>query len=102
MKDMIEIDGVQYQKVEAEDERLRLVIVDNRGLTFIGRCRLDGNDEWMLIRDARCVIYWGTTKHVAELVKGPTTKTQFGLARDVRIRCQNVIAVYDCEEEGWK
>ena len=48
-------------------EVMRIAIVDNRGLTFVGYMDIHKNDYWVTIRDARCVIYWGTTKHLAEL-----------------------------------
>lgn len=97
----ITVNGVEYvPRQTPADERLRIVIVDNRGLTFVGKVSLTGEDQWLSIREARCVIYWGTTQHIAELANAPTSKVRLGLARDVLVRRNNVIAVYDCGE-GW-
>ena len=79
-----------------EGEALRIAIVDNRGLTFVGHMSLKGDGEWITIRGARCIVYWGTTKHLAELVDGPTSKTKFGVRKTVTVRRENIVAVYDC------
>lgn len=103
MTDRIELNGVTYvREVLPDDERLRIVIADNRGLTFVGCCSLSGNSEWITIRDARCVILWGTDKHLAQLATdGPRPNTKLGETRDVVIRRANVVAVYDCGEAWW-
>ena len=100
-EDRIEINGVAYVRETIEpDCRMRLIIADNRGLTFVGRCSLDGDSEWISIRDARCVIVWGTDQHLAQLAESPRSNTRLGAMRDVRVRRSNIVAVYDCGE-GW-
>lgn len=98
--DRVEVNGVTYvREVVLPDERWRIVIADNRGLTFVGRCSLSGDDEWIRIRDARCVIVWGTDKHLAQLAaSGPRPNTKFGTTDDVLVRRNNIVAVYDCGE----
>ena len=101
MQQELMIDGVRYHRVDDSGERMRIAIVDNRGLTFVGRMSLNGNSEWITIHDARCVIYWGTTKHLAQLAAdGPTDKTRLGQTRDVIVSARSIVAVYDCGE-GW-
>jgi hypothetical protein len=105
----LSVNGVDYVRkdsipqnvtVPLENEAMRIVCVDNRGLTFVGKCSLDEKGEWLTIKDAMCVIYWGTTQHIAELVNGPTSKTRLGKAQTVRVRAENVVFVYDCVS-GW-
>lgn len=96
----IAIDGVEYRPVGEEPARageaMRIVIADNRGLTFVGRFSLDGTDEFVTIYGARCVIRWGTTKHLAQLADGPTSNTLLGAERTVRVPRRNIVAVYEC------
>jgi len=106
MVDNVEIDGVQYAPVNVEGESLRIVIVDNRGLTFVGRCEdpaeCDGSGM-ITIRNARCIIQWGTKEHLAELAaSGPKTETRLGLARDVKVAVDGIVLVYECDASVWK
>jgi len=102
MKDVITVDGEKYQRIGTEKERLMIICVDNRGLMFVGRVDLSGKGEFVTIRNARCVIYWGTENHVAELVSGPKSKTKLGAAADVKILRKNMVFAYACDKEGWK
>lgn len=44
----------------------------------------DLNARTMGLKEARCAIYWGTTKGVAELAaNGPTSKSRIGAAVDL-------------------
>ena len=101
--DSVIIDGEEFVKVaNPTEQKMRILIVDNRGLTLVGQCSLGGSSEWIRVFDARCIIYWGTTQHLAELVDGPTSKTRFGKSETVIIRRENIVAVYDCNKGGWK
>jgi hypothetical protein len=84
-----------------DGEVMRIIIADNRGLTFVGKTNLEPCDKgYITIRGAQCIIYWGTTKHLAELGDGPTKKTKLGKARTVRVPAKNIVAVYECGG-GW-
>jgi hypothetical protein len=100
--DTIELNGVKYRRAEPSGERMRIVIADNRGLTFVGRCNIDGDSEQIVIHDARCIIHWGTEKHLAQLVNGPTEETGLGACADVTVFRRNLVAAYDVDEEKWK
>lgn len=104
MNDTIVVNGREYRAVTTSEERLRIIIADNRGLTFIGHCSLPSEDdgEWVLIRGARCIIKWGTQEHLAELCEGPLEETVLGAKRDVRVRRANIVAIYECDQEGWR
>lgn len=104
MEEIIEVNGVKYKKIEGEKERLRILIIDNRGLTFVGRVNFDNVENGRVkVREARCVIRWGTAKHLAELAaKGPRPNTRFGLSRDIEVSGQDIVMSIDCDEEAWK
>jgi len=94
------IDGQLYEKAETKGEKMRIVIVDNRGLMYVGKTNLEPDDKGhVLIRDARCVVYWGTTKHIAELIGGPTGKTRLGAVGDVSFRAENLVVFYDVADD---
>ena len=89
----VTIDGIEYTPVRDTDEELRIVIVDNRGLTFVGYTNIYNPDNGIiLIRKARCIIRWGTKKHIAELVNGPLEETVLGAVADVEV--SGIIASY--------
>lgn len=96
---MIEINGQMYKKVDKAAQRMRIVICDNRGLTFIGKCDPTEGDN-IVIEDARCIIRWGTTKHLAELANNgrPLDGTKLGSKRTVTVRRDNIIAWYDVDD----
>jgi len=101
----VTIDGTDYQPVNTEGETLRIVVADNRGLTFVGMCKDPAEIDpacWLTIRDARCVIRWGTTSHIAQLAaEGPSANTRLGVARTVRVRVLSCVFYYDCNVEAW-
>ena len=83
------------------DDHLMIVGVDNRGLTFIGWVDLSG-EGMITIKDARCIIRWGTTEHLAELAEdGPTENTMLGRARDVIVNKHNIQFAYYANEKRW-
>ena len=95
------INGVEYQPVSAGGEEKMIVICDNRGLTFVGDVDLSGDSDMITIRNAQCIIRWGTTEHLAELVHGPKDETSLGTKEDVIVFRRNLVAAYRCGS-GWK
>ena len=94
----ITVDGVEYEPVRKSGERRVIIICDNRGLTFVGWANLDGDSERVVIRDARCIIRWGTKKHLAEIAAGPTSDTILGACATVEVFRANLVAVYEAGE----
>lgn len=96
--DNVVINGIEYHPVKRTGP-LSIVIADNRGLTFVGRVEWETTVNGLVcIRDARCIIRWGTSQHLAQLAEsGPTDETVLGAARDVFVA--NVIALYECSEK---
>jgi hypothetical protein len=97
----VTIDGIEYAPVEKDCEKLRIVVVDNRGLMFVGFCDLSGENENITIRNARCIIYWGTSQHIAEIVNEPTKDTRLGAPANVDVFRRNLICSYECGK-GWE
>jgi hypothetical protein len=89
------IDGTEYIERQTVDGCQRYIIcVDSRGLTFVGDVDLGCDDEFLTISNARCIIHWGTTRHIAELVNGPLEKTKLGATEDVIVRRDNIVFAY--------
>ena len=102
MKKTITVDGIEYTRATGDGEAMRIVICDNRGLTFVGRCVHPSSvpaGEWLTIHDARCIIVWGTTGHLAELCDGPTSSTKLGTAKTATVNPSMCVAAY--EAAGW-
>ena len=75
MKEVV-IDGVTYVKAGEIGEGMSVVVVDSSGLTYVGLFDVENPGK---IRNARCVIRWGTTGHLSELAnKGPLENTKLG------------------------
>ncbi len=101
----VTVNGVKYyakRPVQSvKGEHMRIIIVDGSGLTFVGRCSLEGDGDRILIRDARCVVRWGTKNHLAELVGGPSKETVLGAMADVEVFRPNLVASYIVDEGAW-
>ena len=95
------IDGVKYVRKDLIDGKQKMIVIcDNRGLTMVGDVNLRSEDDWITIENARCVLRWGTTKHLAELVNGPTKNTVLGYKQDFICNKANVVGAYFCGD-GW-
>jgi len=61
------------------------------------------DDDYIItIKNARCIIIWGTKEHLAELVDGPTNRTKLGRTHDFSVMATQVIGFYVVNEEAWK
>ncbi len=102
----ISIDGINYVKANTvsappEGEEYRITVVDNRGLMFVGWIDLTSDERFLTIRNARCVIYWGTDEHVAQLTSGPRDETKLGAMADVVIDKEKIVFSYRTDPEEW-
>ena len=80
-----------------------LVTTAHRGV-FAGLVKDDQdlNAKAMPLKEARCAIYWGTTKGVAELADtGPTNKSRIGSPADIEA-LHDITAVWNIKDEAWK
>lgn len=84
---------------EASPEAFRIAVLD-RGFVYVGRCRWEG--DFLVIRGARNVRYWGTTQGLGQLaLSGPTDKTKLDAAGTVRVPVRALIHLIDTEESAW-
>jgi len=77
------------------------IVIADRGFVWVGQIEHDG--EWCVVRDARCIRVWGTTKGIGQLaLDGPTSKTTLDNAGCVRIPARAVIGIIDTEAAKWQ
>ena len=84
-----------------EGEEYRILILNSRGLTFVGWVDLTGHDEIVTIRDARCVIYWGAKQHLEELATGPTATTKLGAMTTIDVMRRHIVMSFRTPAEAW-
>ena len=95
----VTIDGVEYEPVNREDERLMIAVLD-RGFVIVGKGRLE-NNYWHF-RDVSCVRRWGTTKGLGELAKnGPLPETVLDPQPATQVHELQTVQIIDCEVEKW-
>jgi hypothetical protein len=54
------------------------------------------------IHDARCLIRWGTTKHIGELANGPLVNTKLGSVCNVEAPIKSLVHMIEVKENKWK
>ncbi len=77
---------------------VRIVIVQ-RGWVFCGRVSREEHE--VVIRDAKNIRTWGTTKGLGELYRGPKSGTVLDEAGTVRLHALQIIAMIDVDAEAW-
>jgi len=76
------------------------VVVLDRGFVYVGDVIHDG--EWCVIRNAKNIRKWGTTKGLGELVlNGPLSDTKLDDVGTVRAPARAVISLIDTEKLKW-
>jgi len=80
-------DSIKKSAPEIGDTR---IIAADKGFVFVGKCE-DQEDGTVVIRNAKNIRRWGTTKGLGELSGGPTSKTQFDDYGTVR--CKPIISI---------
>lgn len=82
-----------------------LVTTEHRGV-FFGNVEDDQDlsAKTLALKGARCAIYWGTTRGVAQLAEtGPTEKSKIGAVADIEA-LHDITAVWACTgaaAEAW-
>ena len=76
------------------------IVVLDRGFVYVGDVTHDG--EWCVIRDARNIRVWGTTKGLGQLAQeGPQSGTRLDVVGLVRAPARAVIHLIDTEASKW-
>jgi len=77
------------------------IVVLDRGFVYVGSVEHDG--EWCVIRDAKNIRYWGTTKGLGQLaLNGPQSKTKLDTTGTVRAPARAVISLIETEASKWR
>jgi hypothetical protein len=76
------------------------IVVADRGFVYVGKVDID--DQWCVITNAKNIRYWGTTKGLGELVNGPLKDTKLDDVGVVRIPMRAVISVIEANDSKWK
>jgi hypothetical protein len=71
------------------------IVVLDRGFVYVGDVTCD--DQWCVIKNAKNIRVWGTTKGLGELVSGPTSKTVLDDVGTVRAPMRAVISLIDAK-----
>ncbi len=75
------------------------IVIGQRGWVWVGRYAATENE--VVIHNARCIRYWGTTKGLAELVNGPLGKTKLDPPSTIRMHPLAVLATMGVNAAKW-
>ena len=100
----ITIDDVKYIRADAVNEAskyegdIKIVVLD-RGFVYVGN--VEETDGFIVIRNAKNIRIWGTTKGLGELVNGPLSNTALDKVGTVRAPSRALISLIDVEQSKW-
>lgn len=99
MSEKITVNGVEYVPAADAPATETQIVVAQRGWVFVGQVSFEGDD--LVIRGAKNIRIWGTTRGLGELVNGPLPGTKFDEYGTVRIPAASVVARLDVTG-GWE
>ena len=77
---------------------MQIVVLD-RGYVYVGETTV--TDDWVVIENARCIRYYGTTKGLGELRDGPTPTTKLDDTGTVRAPLRALISLIAVDAKAW-
>ena len=98
----IKIDDVEYIRADASKKTegdIKIAVLD-RGFVYVG-CVSNEND-FLILKSAKNIRVWGTTKGLGELVNGPVNGTKLDNVGTVRVPCRALISLIDVDQSVWK
>jgi hypothetical protein len=98
----IKIDDMEYVRADAQKKcegDIKIVVVD-RGFVYVGQVSKEG--DFFVVRNAKNIRVWGTSKGLGELVSGPTSQTKLDPVGTVRVPARALISLIDLEQAKWK
>ena len=75
------------------------IVAADRGFVWVGDVERIG--DYLLLRNAKNIRRWGTTRGIGELVNGPTPSTVTDEQGEVVIPWQAVIHITRCAPNCW-
>ena len=94
----IKIDEIEYIRKDAIAETegdIKIVVLD-RGFIYVGN--VSQEDDFYVIRNAKNIRQWGTSKGLGELVSGPLANTKLDNVGTVRAPSRALISMMDVEQ----
>lgn len=77
-----------------------VLVVADRGFVWVGETVT--TEDWVEIKNARCVRRWGTSEGLNELAaKGPLPTTKLDAPADLKVSRKALIAIIPCEAAKW-
>ena len=98
----IKIDETEYVRkdsVPAPDGDIQIVVLD-RGFVYVGYAKIEG--DFVVLRNAKNIRVWGTTKGLGELVSGPLSGTKLDNVGTVKAPLRALISLINVEQTKWK
>lgn len=96
-ENQITINGVQYMRLDSLKPSDSQIVVAQRGWVYVGLVSVEGDE--LVVRNAKNIRRWGTTKGLGELRHGPLSGTQTDDYGTVRMPFLSVVSRIDAE--GW-
>lgn len=100
MLNKITLDGVEYIRADDAPASETQIVVAQRGWVFVGEVSFEGDD--LVIRNAKNIRIWGTTKGLGQLVDGPTGSTKYDDYGTVRLPKISVVSRIDTKSGAWE
>lgn len=94
-----EVEYVRKDSVPAPDGDIQIVVLD-RGFVYIGYTTIE--KDFVVIRNAKNIRVWGTTKGLGELVSGPTSTTKTDTVGTVKAPLRALISLINVDQGKWK
>ena len=96
------INGIEYirkDSIKETDGDIKIVVLD-RGFVYVGQ--VSQEDDFYIIKNAKNIRQWGTTKGLGELASGPLANTKLDTFGTVRVPSRALISLIDVEQSKWK
>ena len=71
------------------------IVVLDRGFVYVGDVSINGN--YVNIKDAQCIRFWGTTNGLSQLINGPLPTTKLDSKCDIVTTLKSVIHFIKCQ-----
>lgn len=97
----IRINEVEYVRADAQkktDGDIKIAVLD-RGFVYVGRVSTEG--DFLILKNAKNIRVWGTTRGLGELVGGPLSGTKLDTVGTVRVPSRALISLIDVEQSKW-
>lgn len=100
MSKKIVIDGIEYVPSADAPATETQIVVAQRGWVFVGCVSTEGDD--LVIRNAKNIRRWGTTRGLGELRNGPLSETKVDEYGTVQLPLLSVVSRIDVAEGAWE